>query len=114
MIAVGLAFGFMLGYVAHGAVPTNQTLAAEELVIQNVEMIDSTKYQNKLNFYLENYSRSDDASQVYNEILQLSAPQEFKELHLQLVLTFGKIINGDQSAFTSLQNLKNTYNWLSL
>lgn len=114
MIAIGLAFGFMLGYVVQSAAPPNQVVAAENDTVASSIAISKEDYQNEVNLYLGDFDQTGDAEQAYNSVQAMSVPFEYQDLHLRLVIAFGNIKEGHQDWLLELDDLKKSYSWLNL
>ena len=87
---------------------------------QNKPVITSQSYQQSLNAILQPYWDSLQPAGVKNKILELTAPAEFLNLHLNIVIAFELIEQGqkdsDQSKIEDgidrLNNLANNNDWL--
>lgn len=118
MIAIGLAFGFLLGYVAHGVSPTENAYAETEIKIEYSKPIEEIKvdaYKDDLNEILRNYKNDNNSEVAYNKILKMLVPPGFLSMHLQITVAFRELSTGNLEEGTlKLQNLKNSHNWLNL
>ena len=87
---------------------------------QNKPVITSQSYQQSLNAILQPYWGSLQPAGVKNKILELTAPAEFLSLHLNIVIAFELIEQGQKDSdqgkieegIDRLNNLANQNDWL--
>lgn len=78
------------------------------------QVLTQEEYHQEVFLLVENYSLgSESAQSVYNSLLALHIPESEKDVHLELVLLFGKVLAGEiDSADNGITELRSTHDWL--
>lgn len=70
-------------------------------------------YKEEVAGVLAGFSKGESASSAYNRLIDIRTPNEFKSLHLELVIAFGELKEGKKdSAEARLQTVRRQYPWL--
>lgn len=104
-ILVGLTLVLALGVYAF---ITHKNASVEERVLTQEE------YHQEVTSLLGDYSQgAKSAESVYNTLLSLHIPESEKDIHLDLVLLFGKVLSGElDPAEGDIATMQSTYDWL--
>lgn len=78
------------------------------------------EYEKNIKAILEKFSNKESPSTIRDELLDVIVPDKYKNLHLDLVLTFSNIIRGSnnadqaaiQDAVEKLENVKQENAWM--
>lgn len=104
-ILVGLTFALLL---AVGAWVQHEGGEVEV----SLEAPSDPEYMAELTTVLTTYDTDDDVQAAYDELLDMRVPAGYKELHLELVIAFGKLLGGDEEGASRLETVRSMYSWL--
>jgi hypothetical protein len=106
---------FLISLASFTSAPT---VAAPEINDLSVSVlaspVDVDEYQGQVQAILQQYSNALDAEAAASSLLILRVPADFKETHLNLVLTLNAIHAGESGATEKLNQLIENISWLTL
>jgi hypothetical protein len=78
-------------------------------------LVDEATYTAAVTSLLEDYQAGAEAEATYNALIAVRVPADMLNLHYELVIGFGKLVNGDKAdGEARLAALKAQYSWLPL
>lgn len=105
-------------YAVGGEVEVVETGNPEDAgeIVEEVNIAEvTTTFQSELNAAIGTFAFNDAAvaTTIREQVLTLTAPAEFKDMHLQVVLALTQVEEGSaDDAVERMQNLQDQYNWL--
>jgi len=105
-ILIGLSIALLLAVIAfnQNEQPSN---------IENMPVLEFYEYQEEVLGILDSYEQGSDAQIAYESLLKLRISEDEKQVHLDLVLMFGKLLNGELDSIDDhLIELDQTDSWL--
>lgn len=70
------------------------------------------EYQAEVIAIVQAYLEDGDAQGAYDALLDVWVPSDAKDVHLDLVIAFGKLVSGDESGAELLETVRSVYDWL--
>lgn len=106
-ILIGLTIILLLVIIVAYSHPATQEA-------QEVQILSQQEYEQRVQDILTNYQANQDAQRAYEVLLDLRIGDEQKDVHLDLVLMFGKLLAGElESIDQTLDQLDDTSPWLT-
>lgn len=106
-ILVGLTLALGAGvwaWQSNDATPSQPDVA--------VEAPTSVEYQAEVIAIVQSYLDDADEQAAYEALLDVWVPTDAKEVHLDLVIAFGKLVAGDESGAELLETVRSVHDWL--
>ena len=79
---------------------------------QEISTPTYVEYQSQVIAILEAYLETDDEQSAYTALLDVWVPVEAKEVHLDLVVAFGKLAAGDENGAELVDQVRASHLWL--
>ncbi len=112
--SVALALVFTLVLSPQGRELLERTPDVRELMTPE-QVVDQVTYTAAITSLLETYTVESVAEDTYNALVAVRVPADMLTLHYELVIAFGKLVQGNQSeGLARLAALKAQYSWLPL
>lgn len=78
-----------------------------------IPALQEPEYIEAVSSILQDYAAGDDAYTTYQSLLEIRIQEEQKELHLELVLLFGKLLTGEiDNVDAHLEELDREHSWI--
>jgi hypothetical protein len=77
-----------------------------------VEAPTSLEYQAEIAQILQMYLDDDDLDTAYESLVDVRVPSDAQEVHLDLVIAFGKLVAGNESGAELLETVRSQHDWL--
>ena len=112
-VALALVFAVVLSPQGQELLENNPDV--REVTAPTVAPISDDVYKTAVTTLLNAYAESDDAEGTYNALIAVRVPHDMQNLHYELVIAFGKLMNNEDADGTArLAALKAQYPWLPL
>lgn len=118
VILVGLTFLLaFIFYAKLNAVDVTKWLRADRssVVQPVVPVVTAEEYQNAVLSVVSRYRETSNAREAYDALILLHVPAAFQQFHIDCIVAFGKMIDGNVAdATTRFDAMRAQYPWFTL